>query len=113
MRYSSASLQKKTYKETFDTTGSPLCFVSIGKTFDVLFGALIILQSDNGSEFIWIPKVTSVERASSDIKYMLVAWMADIDSEYWPTGIKFIHLQKKQSSLFWDKVLSIFSYVWL
>ncbi|XP_076036969.1 KRAB-A domain-containing protein 2-like [Oratosquilla oratoria] len=68
----------------------------------LLFGAPVILQSDNGSEFtsqvitelkeVW-PKLTlvhgkprhpqsqgSVERANGDIKDMLVAWMADKDS---------------------------------
>ncbi|XP_068206257.1 uncharacterized protein [Palaemon carinicauda] len=75
----------------------------------LLFGAPVILQSDNGSEFtsqvitelkeVW-PKLTlvhgkhrhpqsqvSVEHANGDIKDMLVAWMADNDSQDWPTGI--------------------------
>ncbi|KAK4328712.1 hypothetical protein Pmani_000907 [Petrolisthes manimaculis] len=101
----------------------------------LLFGAPVILQSDNGSEFtsqvitelkeVW-PKLTLVhgkprhpqskglvERANGDIKYMLVAWMAYNDSQDWPTGIKFVQFQKKQCSPFRDKVLSIFCNVWL
>ncbi|XP_068231939.1 KRAB-A domain-containing protein 2-like [Palaemon carinicauda] len=69
--------------------------------------------SDNGSEFtsqvitevkeVW-PKLTlvyvkprhhgSVERANGDIKDMLVAWMADNDSQDWPTGIMFVSSRK-------------------
>ncbi|KAK4293673.1 hypothetical protein Pmani_033644 [Petrolisthes manimaculis] len=101
----------------------------------LLFGAPVILQSDNGSEFtsqvitelkeVW-PKLTlvhgkprhpqsqgSVERANGDIKYMLVEWMAYNDSQDWPTGIKFVQFQEKQCSPFRDKVLSIFCNVWL
>ena len=85
----------------------------------LLFGAPVVLQSDNGSEFtsqvitelkeVW-PKLTlvhgkprhpqsqgSVERANGDIKDMLVAWMADNDSEDWPTGIKFVQFQKNSA----------------
>ena len=85
----------------------------------LLFGAPVILQSDNGSEFtsqvitelkeVW-PKLTlvhgkprhpqsqgSVERANGDIKDMLVAWMADNDSQDWPTGIKFVQFQKNSA----------------
>ncbi|KAK4297539.1 hypothetical protein Pmani_030050 [Petrolisthes manimaculis] len=74
----------------------------------LFFGAPVILQSDNGSEFtsqVW-PKLTlvhgkprhpqsqgSVERANGDIKDMLVAWMADNDSQDRPTGIKFVQFQ--------------------
>ena len=69
----------------------------------LLFGAHVTLQSDNESEFtspviaelkeVW-PKLTlvhgkprhpqsqgSVERANGDIKDMLVAWMADNNSQ--------------------------------
>ncbi|XP_064099873.1 KRAB-A domain-containing protein 2-like isoform X3 [Macrobrachium nipponense] len=85
----------------------------------LLFGAPVILQSDNGSEFtsqvitelkeVW-PKLTlvhgkpchpqsqgSVERANGDIKDMLVAWLADNDSQDWPTGIKFVQFQKNSA----------------
>ena len=78
----------------------------------LLFGAPSILQSDNGSEFtaeiitelksVWSSLVMvhgkprhpkskgSVERANSDIKDMLVAWMADNSTNDWSKGIKFV-----------------------
>ncbi|XP_068200646.1 KRAB-A domain-containing protein 2-like [Palaemon carinicauda] len=85
----------------------------------LLFGAPVILQSDNGSEFtsqvitklkeVW-PKLTlvhgkprhtqsqgSVECANGDTKDMLVAWMADNDSQDWPTCIKFVLFQKNSA----------------
>ena len=37
----------------------------------------------------------SVERANGDIKDMLVAWLADNQTEDWVTGIKFVQFQKK------------------
>ncbi|XP_068215891.1 KRAB-A domain-containing protein 2-like [Palaemon carinicauda] len=85
----------------------------------LLFGAPVILQSGNGSEFTSQvitelkgvrPKLTlvhgkphhpqsqgSVERANGDIKDMLVAWMADNNSKDWPTGIKFAQFQKNSA----------------
>ena len=75
----------------------------------LLMGAPSILQSDNGSEFIaevirelkvvW-PRLVmvhgkprhpqsqgSVERANGDIKDMLVAWIADNNTNDWSVGI--------------------------
>ncbi|XP_068220838.1 KRAB-A domain-containing protein 2-like [Palaemon carinicauda] len=85
----------------------------------LLLGAPVILQSDNGSEFIaqiitelrslW-PELSivhgkprhpqsqgSVERANGDIKDMLVAWMADNNSTDWATGIKFVQFSKNSA----------------
>ncbi|XP_063589612.1 KRAB-A domain-containing protein 2-like [Penaeus indicus] len=85
----------------------------------ILFGALYILQSDNGSEFtaevisevkiIW-PKLVlvhgkprhpqsqgSVERVNGDIKDMLVAWIGDNNTTDWSTEIKFIQFLKNSS----------------
>ena len=39
----------------------------------------------------------SVERANGDIKDMLVAWLADNDSQDWVAGIKFVQFQKNSS----------------
>ena len=39
----------------------------------------------------------SVERANGDIKDMLVAWMADNNSQDWATGIKFVQFYKNSS----------------
>ncbi|XP_068223541.1 uncharacterized protein [Palaemon carinicauda] len=84
-----------------------------------IFGGPVILQSDNRSEFtsqvitelkeVW-PKLTlvhdkpchpqsqgSVERANGDIKDMLMAWMAENDSQDWPTGIRFVQFQKNSA----------------
>ena len=36
----------------------------------------------------------SVEHANEDTKDMLVAWMADNESQNWTTGIKFVQFQK-------------------
>ncbi|XP_068247605.1 KRAB-A domain-containing protein 2-like [Palaemon carinicauda] len=85
----------------------------------LLLGAPVIFQSDNGSEFtaqiiselrsLW-PELSivhgkprhpqsqgSVERANSDIKDMLVAWMADNNSTDWATGIKFVQFSKNSA----------------
>ena len=85
----------------------------------LLFGAPAILQSDNGSEFtasvitdlklVW-PKLAlvhgkprhpqsqgSVERANGDIKDMLVAWLADNNTQDWTIGIKFVQFQKNSA----------------
>ena len=85
----------------------------------LLMGAPVILQSDNGSEFtshvitelkeVW-PTLKlvhgkprhpqsqgSVERANGDIKDMLVAWMADNETQDWATGIKFVQFQKNSA----------------
>lgn len=82
----------------------------------LLFGAPAILQSDNGSEFtaqvitelkqLWPQLIMvhgkprhpqsqgSVERANSDIKDMLVAWMSDNKTQDWTVGLKFVQQQK-------------------
>ena len=82
----------------------------------LLFGAPAILQSDNGSEFtaqvitelkqLWSQLIMvhgkprhpqsqgSVERANSDIKDMLVAWMSDNKTQDWTVGLKFVQQQK-------------------
>ena len=85
----------------------------------LLLGAPAIFQSDNGSEFtshvitelkkMW-PDLSmvhgkprhpqsqgSVERANGDIKDMLVAWMADNNSQDWATGIKFVQFYKNSA----------------
>ena len=85
----------------------------------LLFGAPVILQSDNGTEFtanviselkeFW-PSLKmahgkprypqsqgSVERANGDIKDMLVAWLADNNSQDWVAGIKFVQFHKNSS----------------
>jgi hypothetical protein len=85
----------------------------------LLFGALAFLQSDNGSEFtaqvitelkvMW-PQLTmvhgkprhpqsqgSVERANSDIKDILVAWMTDNNTQDWTVGLKFVQQQKNSA----------------
>jgi hypothetical protein len=82
----------------------------------LLFGAPVILQSDNGTEFtaqvitelkqLWPQLVMvhgkprhpqsqgSVERANSDIKDILVAWMSDNNTQDWSIGLKFVQQQK-------------------
>ena len=82
----------------------------------LLFGAPAILQSDNGSEFtaqvitelkeLWPQLIMvhgkprhpqsqgSVERANSDIKDILVAWMSDNNTQDWTVGLKFVQQQK-------------------
>ncbi|KAK4304815.1 hypothetical protein Pmani_023250 [Petrolisthes manimaculis] len=85
----------------------------------LLFGAPAILQSDNGSEFtshvitelkaVW-PDLTivhgkprhpqsqgSVERANGDLKDMLIAWLADNNTQDWTAGIKFVQFQKNSA----------------
>ena len=54
----------------------------------------------------------SVKHANGDIKDMLVAWMADNESQDWTTGIKFVQLQKKMYPPFSDHVCTVFSYLW-
>ncbi|KAK7095605.1 hypothetical protein V1264_004994 [Littorina saxatilis] len=84
-----------------------------------LIGAPVILQSDNGSEFtafiirelreIW-PELKivhgkprhpqsqgSVERANSDIKDMLIAWMTDNQTTGWSLGLRFVQFAKNRS----------------
>ncbi|XP_070182237.1 KRAB-A domain-containing protein 2-like [Littorina saxatilis] len=83
------------------------------------FGAPSILQSDNGAEFtasiitevaqLWPDlKIVhgkprqpqsqgSVERANSDIKDMLVAWMSENKTTNWTAGIKFVQFRKNTS----------------
>ena len=84
-----------------------------------LFGAPVILQSDNGSEFtagiirelksLW-PTLHlvngkprhpqsqgSVERANADIKNMLSAWMQENSSKRWTMGIRFVQFMKNTS----------------
>ena len=84
-----------------------------------LFGAPVVLQSDNGSEFtaavidelcvIW-PELKivhgkprhpqsqgSVERANSDIKDMLISWMSDNSSTEWYHGLRFVQFMKNRS----------------
>ena len=78
----------------------------------LLFGAPAILQSDNGTELtaqaitelkqLWPQLVMvhckprhpqsqgSVERANSDIKDILVAWMSDNNTQDWSIGLKFV-----------------------
>ncbi|XP_025267611.1 KRAB-A domain-containing protein 2-like [Camponotus floridanus] len=58
-----------------------------------LFGAPCILQSDNGREF----SQGSVERSNQDIRDMLVAWMADNNTEKWSEGLRFIQSKKNQA----------------
>ncbi|XP_070188954.1 KRAB-A domain-containing protein 2-like [Littorina saxatilis] len=85
----------------------------------LLLGAPVILQSDNGTEFtanviselmeFW-PSLKmvhgkphypqsqgSVERANCDIKDMLVAWLADNNSQDWVAGIKFVQFHKNSA----------------
>jgi len=84
-----------------------------------LFGAPCILQSDNGREFVnkiiksladmWPgmklvngkPRHSqsqgSVERSNQDIRDMLVAWMADNNTEKWSEGLRFIQSKKNRA----------------
>ena len=84
-----------------------------------MFGAPHVLQSDNGSKFtaavvkelmeLWSELVIvhgkprhpqsqgSVERANSDIKYMLIAWMSEKDTRHWIVGIKFVQFRNNSS----------------
>lgn len=84
-----------------------------------LFGAPMILQSDNGREFanhiiknlseMW-PSLKlihgkprhsqsqgSVERANQDVRDMLVAWMADEKVTKWSEGLRFVQSKKNRS----------------
>lgn len=85
----------------------------------LLFDAPHILQSDNGTEFtaqvinelkdLWPELVIvhgkprhpesqgSVERANSDVKDMVFAWMADNNTNDWTVGLKFVQFQKNNS----------------
>lgn len=81
------------------------------------FGAPVILQSDNGREFVnqiitelaslW-PELKivhgkprhsqnqgSVERANQDIENMLAVWMKDNKTTKWAEGLKFIQFMNK------------------
>lgn len=83
------------------------------------FGAPVILQSDNGSEFVnsviaelhemW-PSVKivhgksrhsqsqgSVERANRDVESILATWMAENNTPDWPSGLKFVQFQKNRA----------------
>ena len=87
----------------------------------LLLGAPAILQSDNGTEFtaniiselkdFW-PALKMVhdkprhpqsqgpvERANGDIKDMLVAWLAENDTQDLVTGIKFVQFHKNSSTI--------------
>ena len=85
----------------------------------LIFGAPAILQSDNGSEFtaqvitelkeLWPQLImvhgkprhpqsqVSVEKANSDIKDILVAWMSDNNTQDWTVGLKFVQQQKNSA----------------
>ena len=85
----------------------------------LLLGAPAILQSDNGPEYtaqviielkqLWPDLVivhgkprhpqsqSSVERANCDVKDMLVAWLADNNTDEWTVGLKFVQFQKNSS----------------
>ena len=80
---------------------------------------ILILQSDNGSEFtasvitelksLWPDLIIvhgkprhpqsqgSVERLNCDVKDMLVAWLGDNNSTDWPVGLKFVQFAKNTS----------------
>ncbi|XP_043475014.1 KRAB-A domain-containing protein 2-like [Leptopilina heterotoma] len=83
------------------------------------FGAPVILQSDNGREFVnhiitelaslW-PELKivhgkprhsqsqgSVERANQDIENMLAVWMKDNKTTKWAEGLKFIQFSKNRA----------------
>ncbi|XP_043462827.1 KRAB-A domain-containing protein 2-like [Leptopilina heterotoma] len=83
------------------------------------FGAPVILQSDNGREFVnqiitelasLCPELKivhgkprhsqsqgSVERANQDIENMLAVWMKDNKTTKWAEGLKFIQFMKNRS----------------
>ena len=85
----------------------------------LMFGAPQVLQSDNGPEFIAAvvkelmevctelgtvhgkprhpESQGSVERANSDIKDMLIAWMSENDTRDWSVGITFVQFRKYSS----------------
>ena len=92
-------------------------------------------SSDNGSEFtsqvitelkdVWLDlklvhgkprhpqSQSSVERASGDIKDMLVAWLADNNTSDWTIGIKFIQFSEKFCSPCRNKLHPMFSHTQL
>jgi hypothetical protein len=81
-----------------------------------IFGAPVILQSDNGREFVnkiindlkimWpalkivhgkplrIQIQGSVERANQDIQNMLINWMQTNNVKSWKEGFRFVRLMK-------------------
>jgi len=83
-----------------------------------MFGAPLILQSDNGREFankiiqnfadIWpgmklvrgkprhYQSQGSVERSNQDVRDMLVAWMSDNNTKTWSEGLRFIKSKKNR-----------------
>ena len=85
----------------------------------LMFGAPCILQSDNGSEFTaqviqelrsMYPQLKmvhgkprhpqsqrAVERANSDIKDMLAAWLSDNNTQDWSLGLRFVANQKNSA----------------
>ena len=85
----------------------------------LVFGAPLILQSDNGREFVaevirelkdlW-PECTivhgrarhpqsqgSVERSNQDVERMVTLWCKDNNSTKWSIGMKFVQFQKNKS----------------
>ncbi|XP_068207590.1 KRAB-A domain-containing protein 2-like [Palaemon carinicauda] len=84
-----------------------------------MFGAPQIPQNDNGGEFtalvilelklLWPNPLIdhgkprhpqsqgSVERLNCDIKDMLISWLGDNDTTYWPMGLRFVQFQKNSS----------------
>ncbi|XP_064098058.1 KRAB-A domain-containing protein 2-like [Macrobrachium nipponense] len=85
----------------------------------LMFRALQILQSDNGSEFtalviselklLWPYLLIvhgkprhpqsqgSVERLNCDIKDVLISWLGDNHTSDWPMGLRFVQFQKNTS----------------
>lgn len=84
-----------------------------------IFGAPVVLQSDNGREFCnrvieelktsW-PELKlvhgkprhsqsqgSVERANQDVENMLTTWMLENETEHWSQGLRFIQFMKNTS----------------
>ncbi|XP_025410739.1 KRAB-A domain-containing protein 2-like [Sipha flava] len=87
--------------------------------FFLIFGAPVLLHSDNGKEFVnnvileltalW-PELKivhgkprhsqsqgSIERANQDIKRMLASWMTDNKSTNWSIGLKFVQFMKNRA----------------
>jgi len=84
-----------------------------------IFGAPMILQSDNGREFVnkiiedlkemWDTlKIVhgkprhgqsqgSVERANQDIQNMLITWMKTNNCKSWSEGLRFVQLMKNRA----------------
>ncbi len=91
----------------------------------------MILQSDNGREFVneVIPKVMSmwtdvvivhgrqrhpqsqgsVERANQDVEIMLGNWMTE---KKWVLGLHFVQLAKKHKKSHWSPFLTLHPSVW-